>query len=159
MALAAAAATTTTTLLVAQVLLGLVASIDPERTEVTPAIKEANQAGVRVVMITGDYLKTARAIAENIGLLPQNSPSTKAVDCSVFRPWAARISEIEQAAGKAPPSSADQFEIKQLQENIDAVTRYSDVYAGCCAARIALHHVCALCAGMPERSPSTRSRL
>ena len=146
-------------------LLGLVASIDPERTEVTPAIKEANQAGVRVVMITGDYLKTARAIAENIGLLPQNSPSTKAVDCSVFRPWAARIAEIEHAAGKEKPAGAEQFEIKQLQENIDAVTRYSDVYAGlrCVALRrqhcIELHHVCALCAGMPERSPSTRSRL
>jgi ribosome biogenesis GTPase len=48
---------------------GLVASIDPEREEVPAAIASAHSAGIRVVMITGDYLLTARAIAANIGLI------------------------------------------------------------------------------------------
>jgi len=48
---------------------GLLGMIDPARPEVKPAIQEASNAGIRTVMITGDYPNTARAIAENIGLL------------------------------------------------------------------------------------------
>jgi P-type Ca2+ transporter type 2C len=48
---------------------GLVGMIDPARAEVAPALKTATQAGIRTIMITGDYPNTARAIAESIGLL------------------------------------------------------------------------------------------
>jgi Ca2+-transporting ATPase len=48
---------------------GLIGMIDPPRPEVAPALKKGNQAGIRTVMITGDYPNTARAIAESIGLL------------------------------------------------------------------------------------------
>jgi len=51
------------------VFVGLVGMIDPPRAEVKPALEKARQAGIRTVMITGDYPKTARAIAEAIGLL------------------------------------------------------------------------------------------
>ncbi|MEN6572486.1 MAG: cation-translocating P-type ATPase [Anaerolineaceae bacterium] len=51
------------------IFVGLLGMIDPARPEVTPAIKVATNAGIRTVMITGDYPNTARAIAENIGLL------------------------------------------------------------------------------------------
>jgi Ca2+-transporting ATPase len=47
---------------------GLIGMIDPARPEVKPAIETARQAGIRTVMITGDYARTARAIAEEIGL-------------------------------------------------------------------------------------------
>lgn len=47
---------------------GLIGMIDPARPEVKPAIETARQAGIRTVMITGDYAHTARAIAEEIGL-------------------------------------------------------------------------------------------
>jgi Ca2+-transporting ATPase len=43
--------------------------IDPARVEVRPALERAREAGIRTVMITGDYPNTARAIAETIGLL------------------------------------------------------------------------------------------
>ncbi len=43
--------------------------IDPARTEVKEAINTARDAGIRTIMITGDYPNTARAIAEEIGLL------------------------------------------------------------------------------------------
>jgi Ca2+-transporting ATPase len=51
------------------VFVGLIGMIDPARTEVRPALEKARAAGIRTVMITGDYPNTARAIAETIGLL------------------------------------------------------------------------------------------
>ncbi len=51
------------------VFVGLIGMIDPARTEVRHALEHAREAGIRTVMITGDYPNTARAIAETIGLL------------------------------------------------------------------------------------------
>jgi Ca2+-transporting ATPase len=51
------------------VFVGLVGMIDPAREEVRPALEKAAHAGIRTVMITGDYPNTARAIANTIGLL------------------------------------------------------------------------------------------
>jgi Ca2+-transporting ATPase len=48
---------------------GLSGMIDPPRPEVTPAMQTAARAGIRTIMITGDYANTARAIAESIGLM------------------------------------------------------------------------------------------
>jgi Ca2+-transporting ATPase len=48
---------------------GLIGMIDPARPEVKPALLTAAKAGIRTLMITGDYPNTARAIAESIGLL------------------------------------------------------------------------------------------
>jgi len=51
-----------------QVLLGLMAQLDPARPEVARAVATCRQAGIRPVMITGDHPLTARAIAASIGL-------------------------------------------------------------------------------------------
>ena len=51
------------------VFVGLTGMIDPPRTEVKPALERARHAGIRTVMITGDFPNTAKAIAEAIGLL------------------------------------------------------------------------------------------
>jgi Ca2+-transporting ATPase len=48
---------------------GLIGMIDPARPEVSTALQTASRAGIRTIMITGDYPNTARAIAESIGLL------------------------------------------------------------------------------------------
>jgi Ca2+-transporting ATPase len=48
---------------------GLIGMIDPARPEVKTALNTARDAGIRTIMITGDYPNTARAIAEEIGLL------------------------------------------------------------------------------------------
>ncbi len=54
------------------IFVGLVGMIDPPRPEVTHALAKASHAGIRTIMITGDYPNTARAIAEAIGLLKPN---------------------------------------------------------------------------------------
>ncbi|MDH7480835.1 MAG: HAD-IC family P-type ATPase [Armatimonadota bacterium] len=51
------------------VFLGAVGMMDPPREEAPMAVKQAREAGIRVIMITGDHANTARAIAESIGLL------------------------------------------------------------------------------------------
>jgi Ca2+-transporting ATPase len=51
------------------IFVGLLGMIDPPRPEVVAALQKARQAGIRTVMITGDYPETARAIAQQIGLL------------------------------------------------------------------------------------------
>jgi Ca2+-transporting ATPase len=48
--------------------IGLIGLADPVRPTVTAALKECETAGIRVVMITGDYPETAAAIAQQIGL-------------------------------------------------------------------------------------------
>ena len=53
------------------VFVGLAGMIDPARPEVKPALEHARDAGIRTIMITGDYPNTARAIAETIGMLRQ----------------------------------------------------------------------------------------
>jgi magnesium-transporting ATPase (P-type) len=50
--------------------LGLQAMIDPPREEAAVAVRECQEAGIRVVMITGDHALTASAIAEAVGIAP-----------------------------------------------------------------------------------------
>ncbi|GAB3067729.1 cation-translocating P-type ATPase [Virgibacillus ainsalahensis] len=52
--------------------IGIYGMIDPPRKEVKPAIDECRQAGIKTVMITGDHVKTARSIAANLNILPEN---------------------------------------------------------------------------------------
>jgi Ca2+-transporting ATPase len=53
--------------------LGLVAMIDPPRTEVKLAMQECRSAGIRSVMITGDHKNTAVAIARDLGFYQEDS--------------------------------------------------------------------------------------
>ena len=48
--------------------IGFQAMIDPPRKDVLSAIKMTSEAGVRVIMVTGDYQATARAIGKEIGI-------------------------------------------------------------------------------------------
>lgn len=51
------------------IFMGLLGMIDPARPEVIPAIQKARGAGLRTIMVTGDYAVTAQAIGNEIGIL------------------------------------------------------------------------------------------
>ena len=61
--------------------LGLIATMDPPREESKAAVADCISAGIRPIMITGDHVVTASAIAREIGIL---TPGTKAVEGSVI---------------------------------------------------------------------------
>lgn len=72
--------------------LGLLGMIDPPRPEVLDAVGKARQAGIRVIMITGDNPDTARAIARELGITapcppkdglesPNSIPAAHADEC------------------------------------------------------------------------------
>lgn len=53
--------------------LGLIAMQDPPRSEVMDAVKLCHSAGIKVVMITGDYGLTAKSIAKKIGIIKDDN--------------------------------------------------------------------------------------
>ncbi len=62
------------------VFIGLVGMIDPVRPEVKAAIEECREAGITPVMITGDHINTAKAIARELGILKSDSEAMSGAD-------------------------------------------------------------------------------
>merc|ERR1719171_2234722 len=113
-------------------LLGLFASMDPPRDGVANAVKDANGAHIRVVMITGDYVKTAEAIAREIGILLPGDRAECAVDSAQLRPNGEydpdaieRLSRSAKVFARAQPE--DKLEIvKALQRQGKVVAMTGD---------------------------------
>ena len=105
---------------------GLIGMIDPPREEVKPALEKARRAGIRTVMITGDYPNTARAIAESIGLLkPGRKVATGADLDGMSRTELKR--EIEQTDVFARVSPEHKLRIVDaLQANDEVVAMTGD---------------------------------
>ncbi len=62
------------------IFIGLVGMIDPVRPEVKAAIEECREAGITPVMITGDHINTAKAIARELGILSDDSEAMSGAD-------------------------------------------------------------------------------
>ncbi|HUY03918.1 MAG TPA: cation-transporting P-type ATPase, partial [Rhodocyclaceae bacterium] len=54
---------------------GLAGLEDPPRPEVPEALRKCREAGIKVIMVTGDHPQTAAAIAREIGLVTSDSPT------------------------------------------------------------------------------------
>ena len=85
-------------------LIGLVGMIDPPRPEVIDAIRLARRAGVRTIMITGDNIITASAIAKQLGILEegQRAVSSEELDAMSDEELMEHIAEFSVYARVAP---------------------------------------------------------
>lgn len=59
--------------------IGIIGFLDPAREDVKATLKVYKEAGIKVVMMTGDHPGTAKKIAEEIGLLPKNAASNSII--------------------------------------------------------------------------------
>jgi P-type E1-E2 ATPase len=59
--------------------IGLMAMMDPPRPEVADAVDKCHTAGIRIIMITGDYGLTAETIARRIGIVQSNQSASSLV--------------------------------------------------------------------------------
>ena len=102
---------------------GLVGLADPIRPTVPPAVAACGDAGIRVVMITGDYAGTARHVAEQIGLGADAGVLTGAeleqLDDTELR---RRVREINIYARVAPEQKLRLVEALKANDEIVAMT-------------------------------------
>ena len=64
--------------------IGLTGMIDPVRPEVKDAIVECRGAGIKPIMITGDHINTAKAIARELGILTEDSQAMMGADIDKY---------------------------------------------------------------------------
>lgn len=84
---------------------GLMGIIDPPRPEVANSVRACHEAGIHVVMVTGDHLGTARAIAEEVGILSERSPDSmdgKTFETLAPESLARRIGKVSVIARVSP---------------------------------------------------------
>ena len=108
------------------IFIGLIGMIDPSRPEVKPALKEAQDAGIRSVMITGDYPNTAQAIAEDIGLLRPGHQVLTGADIENATPEEMReIVRITDVYARVSPEHKMKI-VDGLRENGEVVAMTGD---------------------------------
>lgn len=106
------------------VLQGLIALEDPVRADVPDAVTECREAGIRVIMITGDHPATAEAIAREIGLRGGKPvvASAASLDGDGTGPSAQALRGIDVVARATPSQKLFLVRALQREGEIVAVT-------------------------------------
>lgn len=105
--------------------IGLIALQDPLRPSVPEAVRECRMAGVRVVMVTGDYPGTALAIAREAGLTTRNNVMTgKELEEIDDRTLRERIREVDVFARILPEQKLQL--VSAFKENGEIVAMTGD---------------------------------
>ena len=105
-------------------LIGLVGMIDPARPEVKESIRVATKAGIKTVMITGDHIVTASAIAKELGILREGDRAitSQELDGLSDEYLAEHIHEFSVFARVAPKDKVRIVEAWQKRDAIVAMT-------------------------------------
>ena len=105
-------------------LVGLVGMIDPARPEVKESIRVATKAGIKTVMITGDHIDTAKAIAKELGILKEGDRAITSQELDELSDeyLAEHIHEFSVFARVAPKDKVRIVEAWQKRDAITAMT-------------------------------------
>lgn len=107
-------------------LIGLVGLLDPPRNDVAKAIAACRQAGVRVVMLTGDHAGTARNIAREVGLDDGNGGVVEAREIKTADALTAderkRLLDAKIFARVSPETKLDLVSLFQQNGEVVAMT-------------------------------------
>ena len=105
-------------------LLGLVGFADPPRDEVPSAIRSCQNAGIRVKMITGDHVATARAIAAELGLMKADGQALTGSEIDQLSPEALhdRVMETDVFARTTPEHKLRLVKALQAHRQVVAMT-------------------------------------
>lgn len=105
------------------IFLGLVGMIDPPRPEAKTAIEKCEQAGIKVVMITGDHPVTAQAVARELGILKRGRVVTGAeLEAISDEALEAEVEQIDVYARVSPAHKLRVVEALQKRRHIVAMT-------------------------------------
>ncbi|MDD3165108.1 MAG: cation-translocating P-type ATPase [Oscillospiraceae bacterium] len=101
-------------------LIGLVGMIDPPREEAKQAVSVCRQAGIRPVMITGDHVITASAIAKQLGILQKGDRAITGAELAALSEPQLR-EQVSQISVYARVSPQDKIRIVKAWQNRGAV--------------------------------------
>lgn len=101
---------------------GLIGLADPLRPEVPGAVAECQRAGIRVVMITGDHPRTARAIAANAGIDSREVITSAELESMDVKALSARIASVSIFARVTPQQKLAIVEALKVNGEIVAMT-------------------------------------
>jgi len=102
--------------------LGTVSLWDPPRPEVANAINDTQNAGIRVIMITGDHPATARAIAKSIGISSDTVMTGDELDQLSTPELAARVQDVGVFARVSPENKLALVDALKANGEIVAMT-------------------------------------
>jgi len=104
------------------VFLGLQGMIDPARDEVPGAVADCRNAGIRVVMVTGDNVETATAIGETVGFDPEGAMTGQEVERLSAAELQRAVEDVEVFARVAPEHKVRILEALQANDHNVAMT-------------------------------------
>ncbi|KOO04173.1 cation-transporting P-type ATPase [Vibrio nereis] len=105
------------------IMLGLLGLIDPPREEAIQAVKACNTAGIRVKMMTGDHALTAKAIAQQVGLMnPQDTLTGQQIDSLSDDELSIRAKDVDIYARVSPEHKMRLVNTLQKHQQIVAMT-------------------------------------
>lgn len=104
--------------------LGLVGMIDPARPEVKESIALASKAGIKTVMITGDHVSTATAIAKELNILKEGDIALSSSELNMLsdEELAENIEKYSVYARVAPEDKVRIVKAWQSKDNVVAMT-------------------------------------
>jgi magnesium-transporting ATPase (P-type) len=106
------------------IFVGTVGIIDPPRDEAGAAIQEARQAGIRVIMITGDHPRTAARIAADLGIVAPGARTLTGIELDRLDAagWARAVREVSVYARVAPVHKLRIVDALQADAHVVAMT-------------------------------------